>query len=339
MTWNIQWFTRLFDGAGQPLADGAPDADRPPQTRAQRLQAIADVLAHLDPAFIGLVEGPDSTNDSPTRSVTSVRAFAAQFGLPYDQASIGYRSDGQQEIVALWDSSRVQVQLDQGGGSGRSPAFDSAYFVDTDDDSVEERITFYRPPLEVTLTDLGSGTTASVIVCHNKSKGIFNPTDLVHWERESRRSRRLLMGQAAWIRDRVDERLGEGHNVIVMGDFNDGVGMDWYEQRFGRSSVETIVGDILEPDGLLRHGAGRPRWVRSKGAWVPASTSFKDRFTHDFVRVLIDFILVSDGLQPDLTNGNAYVVWNPYSDPDLTSAINAQLKAASDHFPVTIDLV
>lgn len=339
MTWNIEWFTRLFDANGQPLADNQADEDRPPQTRAQRLQAIADVLTALDPAFVGLVEGPDSTNANPTRSVDSVLAFSNQFGLPYNAATIGFRSDGQQEIVAMWDSTRVQAQLNQGGGPGLSPAFDSTFLVDTDDDSVSEQFSFYRPPLEVDVTDLGSGTAASVIICHNKSKGIFNATDLVHWERENRRSRRMLFGQAEWVRRRANERLRQGNNVMVMGDFNDGVGQDWYETTLGKSSVETIIGDIFQPQNLLRHLPGRPQWNRSDGAWVPASTSFRDRITENWVRVLIDFILVSDGIQPDPGVDPPYFVWNPYSDPLPTAAINPQLRNASDHFPVTIDLV
>lgn len=338
MTWNVQWFTRLFDPVGLPLADNQPDEDRPPQTRAQRLQAIADVLAHLNPAFVGLIEGPDSTNANPTRSVDSVLAFSNQFGLPYDAATIGFRSRGQQEIVALWDTNRVNAQLNQGGGPGLSPAFDRTFLADTDDDSVDEQFSFYRPPLEVDVADVATGTVASVMVCHNKSKGIFTATDLVHWERENRRSRRMLFGQAAWIRSRVNERLRQGNNVVVMGDFNDGVGQDWYEATLGRSSIETIIGDIFVPLDILQHLPGRPQWNRSRGAWVPASTSFKDRITEHWVRVLIDFILISDGLNPDPAVNPPYMVWNPYSDPGPTAAIEDQLKNASDHFPITIDL-
>ena len=342
MTWNIEWFTRLFDDTGKPLDDDELCDDRFEQTRAQRLQAIADVFAHLDPAFVGIIEGPDSTNAHPTRSVDAVLAFAHHFGLPHDSATIGFRSDGQQEIVAMWDGARMRAQHDPGGGTGWSAAFDSRYLVDTDDDSVAECFEFYRPPLEVDVTDVTAGdggTSASVIICHNKSKGIFNATDLVHWDRENRRSRRMLFGQAEWIRRRVEERLTHGHNDIVMGDFNDGEGHDWYERKYGKSHVETIIGDVLEPDLLLRHLPGRPRWSRSAGAWVPASTSFRDRFTEDWVRVLIDFILISDGLVADSSVDPPYFVWNPYSDPAPTATINDQLKRASDHFPVTVDLV
>lgn len=331
MTWNIEWFTRLFDDDGGLLLNA----------EGGRLQLIADVITHINPAFIGIIEGPDATNANPTRSSDAMLNFTSHFGLPYTDATIGYRSGGSQEIVALWDGTRVEVQLDQGGGTGLSPAFDGEYPVDTDDDGVKELHSFYRPPLEVTVTDPNSGTTSSVIVCHNKSKGIFNATDLVHWERESRRSRRMLFGQAEWIRRRVLERLDSagGKHVMVMGDFNDGVGQDWHEVQLGRSSVETIIGDLLEPTDLLRHLPGRPTWDRGGGAWRPASTSFRDRFTGDWVRVLIDFILISEGLQPDPAVATPYFVWNPYTDKAETAPIAQQLKDASDHFPVTVDLL
>ena len=112
----------------------------------------------------------------------------------------------------------------------------------------------------------------------------------------------------------------------------------WHEGTMGRSSAETIIGDLFDPQNLLRHLPGRPVWSRSDGAWIPSSTSFRDRITENRVRVLIDFILFSGGLQPDPNINPPYYVWNPYAQPVETAAINAALRNASDHFPVPLDL-
>ena len=56
------------------------------------------------------------------------------------------------------------------------------------------------------------------------------------------------------------------------------------------------------------------------------------------MRVLIDFIFFSGGLQPDPNINPPYFVWNPYTEQVATATINTALRNASDHFPVTLDL-
>ncbi len=113
--------------------------------------------------------------------------------------------------------------------------------------------------------------------------------DIIHWERESIRNRLKLFAECEWIRRRVEEWLEDGSEVVVMGDFNDGPGMDYYELKYGRSAIEIVMGDIFEPDLILRSYMGRPKWT-SKG-WKPTSARFKDRMTEVYVNVVIDHIL------------------------------------------------
>ena len=118
-----------------------------------------------------------------------------------------------------------------------------------------------------------------------------------------------------------------------MGDINDGPGMDEYEMRFGRSGVEIIMGDLFEPDLILRSFSGRPVWKNN--GWRPSSVRFKDRITEDYINVLIDHILISSKLK---TSGqNPYQIWNPFEN-DTAKPIKADLLKASDHFPISINL-
>ena len=55
----------------------------------------------------------------------------------------------------------------------------------------------------------------------------------------------------------MDQVLEEGAEVIVLGDLNDGPGLDVYEELFARSSVEIIMGhsqgpakQLLDPHAL-----------------------------------------------------------------------------------------
>ena len=73
--------------------------------------------------------------------------------------------------------------------------------------------------------------------------------------------------------------------------------------------------------------------------WTPSTSRFTDKGTGDTVNVLIDHILVSQRVKV-----KDHIVWNPFLDhkDDATKAkvdaVRDALKAASDHFPVSVVL-
>ena len=264
-----------------------------------------------------------------------LEAFSTQYGLRTTKAKVGYISGGEQEIAVLYDPTVLTVAHAPGGSptSKSNPRFNGEFYIDTDDDRIKEVYKHYRPPLEAKVTVLATGHDLRLIVAHTKSKGIFDSVDMVHLERESRRNRLKIYAECRWIRRRVDEWLDKGHHVVVMGDINDGPGMDEYELRYGRSGVELIMGSIFEPDRLLRNHAGHPKWGRF--GWSPSTVRFRDRITGTPVNVLIDHILISGGLKT--SGAQPYQIWNPYEN-DLAKALKDDLLAASDHFPITLNL-
>jgi endonuclease/exonuclease/phosphatase family metal-dependent hydrolase len=324
-SYNIEWFNHLFN-ADNSLKAGQEDR--------KRLTAIKNVLLKIKPDFVGIVEAPNTSADGQQSTVTKLENFAQFAGLPARKAVTGFISAGTQEIAALFDANKLTVSHDPGGDPNvkKNPPFDGQFEFDTDDDRIKELYKHYRPPLEIRATVSQTGTEFNVIVAHPKSKGIFDSMDMLHWERSSRRNRLKLYAECEWIRRRVDEWLDRNKHVLVMGDFNDGPGMDFYEFKHGRSAIELVMGDIFQPDRILRNHAGMPTWT-SYG-WKPASARFKDRMTEDYVNVLIDHILVSPGLP---VVGGSHKIWNPFEDSDANTIRN-DLLDASDHFPVTLDL-
>ena len=233
------------------------------------------------------------------------------------------------------DYHRSGVRDDEGhdpGGSPKSksnPPFDRPFQQDTDEDRIKEIYEHHRPPLEANVKVLG-GAEFHVLLVHAKSKGIFRAVDLVRLQRESERNRRKLLAEACSIRRRVDDWLDAGRDFLVMGDVNDGPGMDFYEQLFGRSALEIIMGDVFQPDRILRNLAGRPRWGQL--GWRPSSARFRDRMTHDHINVLIDHVLHSPKLK-----ASGHRIWNPF-ELEEAKPIKRELLDASDHFPVSVDL-
>ncbi len=300
----------------------------------QTLEALKEVIKAIDPDVLGLIEAPNTSPSSAKSTLTCLENFARWAGLRQRRALIGFPSAGRQELALLYDPDKVSIEHVPGGrrGSKSNPRFDEAFYFDTDSDNIKEVYKFYRPPLEARI-EYGGGQTLYLILAHTKSKGIFKATDMIHWQRESERDRRKLFAECSWIRRRVDEWLAQERKVVVMGDMNDGPGMDFYEYQFGRSAVELIMGDIFEPKGVLCNYAGRPKWTR-KG-WSPYSARFKDRFTEANVNVLIDHILSSQNVA--VADDKPLTIWNPYEE-EAARPLRALLRRASDHFPLSLDI-
>lgn len=325
-SYNLEWFDHMFN-SDNSLKTGPAEQER--------LNAVASVLGKIKPDLVGIVEAPNTTANGQESTVVKLENFAQDAGLAVRKAITGYISSGLQELALLYNPDKLTVTLDQGGdtNSRTNPPFDGEFYFDTDEDRIKEVYKHYRPPLEAKVKKKQSTGEFWVILAHTKSKGIFNSMDMLHWERESRRNRLKLFAECEWIRQRVDEWLGKGRSVVVMGDINDGPEMDYYEFKTGRSAMETIMGDIFQPDQLLKYYIGRPKWT-SKG-WKPSSTRFKDKLTETYVSVLIDHVLVSSDL-PVVANA-PHQIWNPFENAQA-APLKADLLKASDHFPVTLDL-
>ena len=330
---NVEWFNNLFDSDNSLKTFNL--SVKSEREKDEKRQAIVDVWRTLAPDLIGVVEAPNTTTTTGSQDcAVKLKNFMDSMGWTNYQALTGYISSGQQELAIVYNADKLAVVHKPGGSttSKSNPKFDGQFFFDTDDDNVEEVYKMYRPPLEVEVTVLATGEKFRVMVVHAKSKGIFNATDRIHFDATSLGNRRKLFAECTWIRRRIEEWQKDGHRMLVMGDINDGPGMDYYEATFGRSGVELLIGDIFEPEKILVHHGGRPKW--GPYGWEPSSTNFTDIYTGRAVNAQIDHILASPTL-PVLAN--SYRIWNPY-DLAEAKAISSALKDASDHYPVTLDL-
>jgi len=326
MSYNIEWFDDHFE----PDNSLKTDADS-----QKKLNGVAEVISAIDPDVIGITEGPNTTTTTGERStVAALEGFAAAKGLRQRKALLGYPSAGRQEIALLFDPDVVDAEHAPGGQDGHktNPPFNAPFQADSDGDGIREIYRHYRPPLEAKLTRADGDPPIYIIVVHAKSKGIFSAMDRVHFERTSEKNRRKLFAECSSVRRRVDDWLDQDRAIVVMGDVNDGPGHDYYENRFGRSAVELIMGDIFEPERVLRYPVGRPKFGRY--GWEPSTARFKDKFTDDMVNALIDHILVSRHVTPVPDTAK---VWNPYQ-LDEAKPFKSALLDASDHFPVTLDV-
>lgn len=331
-TYNVEWFNSLFDDEGRPLIDEQWSGRRDVTRRAQ-LKAAGIVFKVLDADAVMVIEAPDQNRRRDT--TVALEGFAEMFDLRARKALIGFANDTQQEIALLYDPDVFSARHDPQGDVGGiiAPRFDSTFQLDLDTDASPEPIVFSKPPLEVELTHRESGTPMRLIGVHVKSKaphGAQGPSDVMRLAIENRRKQ---MAQCIWIRQRVDEHLQAGDPLIVLGDFNDGPGLDDYEKLFGRSGVEIVMG---EEDAICMYDPHARMILTHKSGARPATSRFYIAKERRYLQALLDYIMVS----PDLAAKSPHWrIWHPFDDPECYGApeLREALLTASDHFPVSID--
>jgi Endonuclease/Exonuclease/phosphatase family len=328
-TWNVEWFTALFDVNGRPLHDGEY-ASRYKVTRAQQLDAIAAVLRAADPDALVVVEAPDTNGRRNT--VRALERFAAWAGLRQRRALTGFISETEQEIAFLFDPDHLAARHDPKVDS--VPRFDGRFHYDLDTDATPEVIRFDKPPLELAV-DVPGGRLR-LIGAHLKSKNPRNGGDPAEEVRVAIENRRKQLAQCLWLRARVENHLSEGDDLIVLGDFNDGPGLDEYERLFGRSGVEIVLGHDTAP-ALRLYDPHAAMALSSRIGVTPTTARFYIKPPGRYFQALLDFIMVSPGLA---ARHPQWRIWHPFDDPQISAdaALRDALLTASDHFPVTIDI-
>lgn len=330
-TYNVEWFAQLFSRDNRLLEDDAWSGRRD-ITRARQAAALGTVFNALDADAVMVIEAPNEGHRQST--VAQLETFAARFGLRTRRAVIGFGNETRQEIALLYDPDVMEVIHDP-QESADAPRFDQELRIDLDIDERPELVRWSKPPLELAVLPR-AGEPFRMIGVHAKSKaphGARSRDEIIRLGIENRRKQHA---QLVWLRRRIDAHLDRGEEVVVLGDFNDGPGLDEYEKLFGRSGIEIVLGADLPPDRRL-HDPHALRLIRPREI-APSTARFFNAETGLWLNALLDYILLSPGLVA--RGAPRWRIWHPFDtpdcfgDPDLREA----LLAASDHFPVSVDL-
>lgn len=331
-TYNIEWFANLFDRNDKLIVDDSWSG-RHNVTKAQQIEAIATVLTALDADAILIVEAPNTGKSQNT--VRALQQFAESFDLRTANAIMGFPNDTHQELALLYDPAKLSVRHDPRGSNGTDPQadspprFDGEFRIDLDVDATEDIVRFSKPPMELAVTT-STGFEFRLIGAHLKSKAPHGAENRDEAMRISIANRRKQLAQAVWVSQRVRAHLAAGEPVILLGDLNDGPGLDEFEHLFGRSSVE-----ILLDTGLFDPHPAHA--LRPRPGWIPSTARFARPDDGQYLEALLDYIMISEDLR---ARNPVWRIWHPFRDaqcwnlPELRDA----LVTASDHFPVTLDI-
>lgn len=327
-TYNVEWFTALFDENNWLQADDGWSRRRD-VTRAMQAEALGAVFRAMDADAIMVIEAPDQGSQRSTRA--ALEGFAARYDLRTSRALSGFASDTQQEIALLYDPDRLSAA--HAPSDLGAPRFDTDFALDLDVDAVPDPVRWSKPPLELWITPR-EGVPFRMIGVHAKSKaphGARSPEDAT---RIAIANRRKQLAQCIWLRRRVSAHLAEGTPLMVLGDFNDGPGLDVYERLFGRSGVEIVLGEGAEAPLYDPHAAEA---LERRLGTMPSTARFFRKDTNRYLAALLDYIMVSADLR---ARAGLWRILHPFDDPHCFGDVDLQsaLLTASDHFPVVCEL-
>jgi len=328
-TYNVEWFHALFDDNGR-LLDTGGWSGRQNVTRADQIAALIRVFRALDADAILVVEAPDISRHR--NGAKALANFAREAGLRARDVCVGFANDTQQELMLLHDPDVIRATHDPMDIG--APRFDGQFHIDLDVDATEDVVTFSKPPLELRLdTPIGE---IRMIGVHVKSKAPHGARDHDHAMKIAIANRRKQLAQCIWLRRRIEAHLAEGAPLIVLGDLNDGPGLDGFEELFGQSGLEIVMGWTGVRDRLM-YDPHAARALERRIMAAPTTARFFIASEGRYLSALLDYIMVS----PDLRDrARRWHIWHPFEDPACweDAGLRDALLTASDHFPVTLDL-
>ena len=331
-TYNVEWFASLFHEDGSLRRDQGWSGRRDIK-RAQQIDALGTVFQALDADAIMVIEAPDTNRHRS--GPQAIETFARHFDLRASKALIGFENQTQQEIILLYDPNKMSARHDPIGTvdkDGHAPRFDGVFHWDLDTDAALDAVRFSKPPLEVAIET--NASKFRMIGVHAKSKAPHGARGAAQVMQLSIANRRKQLAQCIWLRQRVEAHLEAEDDLLVLGDFNDGPGLDEYEKLFGRSGVEIVLG---EEDGIQLFDPHAKMALTSKIGATPTTSRFYIAHEKRFLQALLDYIMVSPGLR---AKSPKWRIWHPFDDPECWDkpSFREALLTASDHFPVTLNV-
>jgi len=306
MTYNVKWMNNLFRGG------------KIKSNKVEQAANVAEVIRRIEPHILGICE---AANERAEHEHFIEHYLDGKYRLAIRH------SRGAQNLVYYYREPVQLVSVDE------SFAQYGPWLSDADDDGIDEQFHWEREPLEAVFRLGTDGPRLRVILVHTKSKIVASVVDLHSFQKIALANRKKLIAQARRLRGRIETltRRDDATPLAVMGDMNDGPGLDAFEKTIGSSFVETAMGSIFEPDQILHnvlHWMAKHRRKKVQNdLWT---AEFRDpivssRGKH---RVWLDHILLS----PDLLSPGGKVRYVEGSG--RIGEKDAAGKEASDHFPV-----
>lgn len=337
-TFNIEWMNDWFTpGTGPAAFRQTFTKDGHVNDTDQTASRAAAVIRAIDPDLLAVQEAPSR----PEEMALFIQRYLSNAGVPIYQFFMG-DAGGAQKLALLYKPGSVNgIQL---APHSQIAALIDPWQSDVNGDAVLNEYQFTRTPLTVNVNI--DGDDLQIIVMHTKSNFINNGKTM--WESPSTRqsyviaalqNRRRISSEGMRVRTYLDSvaRENEAVRIIVLGDLNDGPGMDYFEERYLTHNVtDILVGSAFEPELVFFHAPlDVPRAQRYTAIFDDFVTSEPNK------RLLLDHALLSPGLN-NATGlrrvANSGMVNHQEFDAQIGGGgVHRELRP-SDHRPVSLHL-
>jgi endonuclease/exonuclease/phosphatase family metal-dependent hydrolase len=302
MTYNIENMSSMFK------------KNKLDESRKARFDAVSKTIKSINPDILGIVEA--------SNKVENHQQFIEKYNMDYKIASSQYKR-GKQDLIFYYKDKFEVVSIDANYN------YYDQWIEDIDNDSIKEVCEFERYPLEVKFKEKQTGKVFLIILLLLKSKGVFSVTELQAYQNFALANRKKLHAQAKKVRERIDYLMINEPDlpVIVMGDYNDSPGLDFYQKIIGESAVETIMGSVFFPERILHNTLYHIKENNPSKAWTTEFTN-PTLNTSKMHRSWIDHLCITPNFF-DIDSPIKYVL-NSGAIAEKTDAA----KCASDHYPI-----
>jgi len=338
--WNLKHADRLVE-------------DHPSADMQSRITRIRNTVQAMDPDVLCIVEGPKGEAHINSFCTDVLNDQWRPVLLPGHDDGL-YKQKGTQWIwflvkPGLLNSCRLQMpELWQEYTQQKT------WRVNFWGKTESKRHSHYRHP-QVMLMDIGNGQEIEFIGVHLKSKinmarvttemkdGVPELTG--EYLDTALEARTKLATEARDIRRYIDYRFSQGNpGILMMGDCNDGPGLDYFEDRYlFFDLISNLEGQIMEAEKFFNHGLfdydEDLRWT-AKFKDPVLQMVMPSNYVETGSQILLDHMLMS---QP-MVNGSLGYVINAHAgfvehEAFDRNNLGANSKTvSSDHRPVSIKL-
>jgi endonuclease/exonuclease/phosphatase family metal-dependent hydrolase len=337
---NLEWMNYWFTNDSEAAAwKPAFNQDGQNNNTAKTAKRAAAMIKAINPDVLAIQEGPSREGEL---------ALFIKDHLADGQGNPLYKfflsdSGGQQRVGLLYKPGVVAA-----ASLAPHPTITDLidpWEADVDGDMVlGPDYQFTRNPLVVNLK-LGPHDV-QIIVLHTKSSFVNNGVDM--WSNPATRhdyviaalkARRRNGTEGMHVRDYLDTKVAADPKarIIVLGDLNDGPGLDYFERKYLAHNVTDIVlGSAFQPEWVFQHAQHD----------VPPNTRYTAVFD-DFVEnvndkhLLLDHILLSPGLLGNTglrKVGNSGTIHHAEYGAQVVAGGKKRENRPSDHRPVSVRL-
>src|SRR5262245_3419187 len=336
---NGEWMNSWFTADGTP-ADFRPRFKLPGESESNSTSKtaarLAAVIRAIDPDVLALEEAPSRKEELDL----FIDTYLSTPGGPIYQGILG-DSGGAQKLALLYKPASVSASLTP---SATITTILDPWLADVDGDMLLEEYEFTRKPL---IVDIQAGANElQVLVMHTKSNFVNQGKAL--WDDPAHRqeyvvaalkARRRNATECMRTRKYLEEQMDADATarLIVMGDLNDGPGMDFFEENYlAHNITDILAGSIFDPESRFEHAQHD----------VPRASRFTAEFD-DFVekvpdkKLLLDHILLSPALAG--ATGlrkvpNSGTIHHAEYEAQVEHGGEKREDRPSDHRPVSVEL-